>query len=708
MRILKYLAIIVIALSSRNANAQLGEWTWMHGTQNGTGAGVYGTKGVPNAANYPEGRYQCAYWTDTNGNFWLFGGVTLNGEQNDLWKYDVSTNMWTWMSGPQGNANPSGVFGTKGVPSAANYPSSRGWGANCWTDKDNNLWLFCGFGTDGSGTWGSLNDLWRYNIATNEWTWMNGEQVIANIVPSKGAPGLFLASNAMPDVNECKSSWVTSNNHAWFFGGSQGMLGLSNDLWQYDPSINQYAFMKGDGGVSNNYGTKGVESPANLPPGRFSYTKWQDAEDNLYIYGGSTTIGGSNDVWKYSTVTNNWTWISGSNVGDNQGVYAAKCKQEENEYPSARYENQTAGTLGCVSLFWTFGGFLSGSTTADANDLWLFNSNTSKWTWVSGDAAGTTPTEVYGTLGVSAPANKPGGRGGVAIWADKQNNVWVYGGMTIGINFYRHNDLWRFIPDTACSKARFTTEVTAPVPQVLTSCKGDSTWLPTIPSTYSVNIQPNIGATTVDGQIVFNPQNTTTYTLIVQDTGKCGGVDTVVFTLEVAPNPVSDFTPSSTIVNEFDPNVTLTNASIAGVNYQWWYKGQLIASTPNLDYTLTDTGKHCFMLVTTNAAGCSDTSERCIEYINGSYVWVPNIFTPNGDDLNDVLHIKTYKVELKSFDIYNRWGERVFTTDDINKGWNGQYKGKDIEGDTYSYVIQYKDLITNKPKVYKGDVILSR
>jgi len=152
--------------------AQGGTWTWMKGSNAPNSLGNYGVKGVAAATNEPPGRYQTCFWTDNQGNFWLFGGVLgsigFGDLGNDLWKYDVGTNMWTWVNGPNcvSAPQPAGVYGTQGVPSPANFPAGRGYGANCWTDNNGDLWLYGGY-----SNLGQLDDLWKYEIATNQWTW---------------------------------------------------------------------------------------------------------------------------------------------------------------------------------------------------------------------------------------------------------------------------------------------------------------------------------------------------------------------------------------------------------------------------------------------------------------------------------------------------------------------------------------------------------
>jgi len=103
-------------------------------------------------------------WTDTSGNFWLFGGIggdstgCCAGTLNDLWEFGAG--QWTWVSGSN-LASQSGAWGVLGTPAPTNVPSARD-SAQTWIDPYGNLWLFGGNGTDSTGATGQLNDLWVY------------------------------------------------------------------------------------------------------------------------------------------------------------------------------------------------------------------------------------------------------------------------------------------------------------------------------------------------------------------------------------------------------------------------------------------------------------------------------------------------------------------------------------------------------------------
>jgi hypothetical protein len=66
-----------------------GEWTWMSGVSSANYVGNFGTLGIPAVTNKPAGIYEAGEWTDHQGNFWLYGGETISGWSDNLWKYDV-------------------------------------------------------------------------------------------------------------------------------------------------------------------------------------------------------------------------------------------------------------------------------------------------------------------------------------------------------------------------------------------------------------------------------------------------------------------------------------------------------------------------------------------------------------------------------------------------------------------------------------------
>jgi hypothetical protein len=128
-----------------------GQWTWISGSNISSQFGVFGTLGIPSAANTPGARTEANSWIDASGNLWLF-----SGRDNALWRF--SGGQWAWMGGTQSPV--PGNYGTIGVPAAPNLPAARN-GAVIWQDASGNIWLFGGLGEDSTGVSGELNDLWR-------------------------------------------------------------------------------------------------------------------------------------------------------------------------------------------------------------------------------------------------------------------------------------------------------------------------------------------------------------------------------------------------------------------------------------------------------------------------------------------------------------------------------------------------------------------
>jgi hypothetical protein len=450
--------------------------------------GSYGALGVTTAANVPSGRSNAARWIDSNGNLWLFGGqnydpallddgsyqIYHSGFLNDLWEFSPTTQQWTWMGGGSGE-DQSGVYGTLGVAAAANFPGARS-GAASWTDRSGNFWLFGGEGYDANyGESGFLNDLWKYNPTTGQWTWVSGASTLGN-TSSACQPGIYgtLGSGAggnIPGGRADALGWTDQSGNRWLLGGmgcdAAGNFGALNDLWQINASTQAWVWMsgsstmtredaQGDYGLNGVYGSLGQAAQNNVPGGRYEGTLWIDASGNLWVFGGqgydsTGTLGFLNDLWEFNPSSRQWTWMGGSNsvpsatggVGGQPGVYGALGVAAASNVPGGRSgaSNWADGS----GIFWLLGGGGrdSNDSYGDLNDLWAFNPSSSAWTWMAGGDTILQPG-AYGTLGVPSGVNLPGGRSAASSWNDSSGNVWILGGQgyDAGQNFGMLNDLW--------------------------------------------------------------------------------------------------------------------------------------------------------------------------------------------------------------------------------------------------------------------------
>jgi len=249
--------------------------------------------------------------------------------------------------------------------------------------------------------------------------------------------------------------WADKSGKIWFFGGSgydaTGATGTLSDLWMFDPSTLQWAWMGGSqsAGQAAIYGTLGVASSANTPGARAGANTWTDGNGNFWLFSGNCF----NDLWMYSPSTAQWMWVAGADTGNQPGVYGTQGVASSTNTPGSRCA--ATSWADANGKFWLFGGSGVDSTGASGllNDLWIFDPSTWEWTWMGGSDTAN-QLGVYGTLGVADPANVPGGRSGVTAAVDNTGNVWLWGGTELLISWDNApqacdgDQLWVFNPTT--------------------------------------------------------------------------------------------------------------------------------------------------------------------------------------------------------------------------------------------------------------------
>jgi Galactose oxidase, central domain len=213
-----------------------------------TTAGAFVRAAVTGQA--PAARQGATSFADPYGNFWLFGGSERSasgatGHFNDLWKFSSDLGGWSRVFGSD-SLDSAGRYGTRGVSSPTNAPGARD-SAMSWTDASGDLWMFGGQGRDVAGTAGALSDLWKFSIATRQWTWVSG----ADVVNSRGMYGVQNAPSTAnrPGARSNGTSWIDSAGTLWLFGGygidSTGSAGTLDDLWQFTPATGTWTWLSG-------------------------------------------------------------------------------------------------------------------------------------------------------------------------------------------------------------------------------------------------------------------------------------------------------------------------------------------------------------------------------------------------------------------------------------------------------------------------------
>jgi galactose oxidase-like protein len=368
-------------------------------------------------------------------------------------------NEWAWVGGSNNNSPASALAGNyppmPGVTAATNLPGVRNFGPVSWTDSSGNFWLFGGNGIDSAGTTGDLNDLWKYNISSGQWTWVSGSNV-ANVAGSYPP-----ATPAFPGARDGAVGWIDSSGNLWLFGGeftpSGGATVYFNDLWEYSVSTNEWTWKGGSNGTNQNgsYGTQNVAATGNIPGAR-DYPVAQIISGQVWLFGGSgfdstaATPNNLNDLWEYTISSGEWTWVTGSSTAGQNGSYGTTGKAGPTNTPGARFNGVSwADTSGD---FWIFGGAgldSSSATVGELNDLWEFSTVSKEWTWQGGSNSADQIGD-YGTQGTAAASNVPGARSDQFSWTDPSGNFWMFGGFGLDSTAasasspVELNDLWEY------------------------------------------------------------------------------------------------------------------------------------------------------------------------------------------------------------------------------------------------------------------------
>ena len=205
--------------------------------------------------------------------------------------------------------------------------------------------------------------------------------------------------------------------------------------------------------------------------------------------------------------------------------------------------------------------------------------------------------------------------------------------------------------------------------------------------------------------IVFD--NAGEYEVGLYVTDAFGCVGSTASTISVVPKPVGAF---NYLRDESDLQGVLRfeNLTTGAIGYQWDFGNN---STSTLFEPLAQyvgEGEYTIVLVSASIEGCTDTTSSRYYYIPELYM--PNAFTPNYDGHNDVFKPFTGRTTLEPYllQIYNRWGQLIFSSSDPEKGWDGKFDGKHCDTGVYVYILNYRNGAEGSTEIIsrKGTVIL--
>jgi gliding motility-associated-like protein len=219
---------------------------------------------------------------------------------------------------------------------------------------------------------------------------------------------------------------------------------------------------------------------------------------------------------------------------------------------------------------------------------------------------------------------------------------------------------------------------------------------------------------------VFSPTQPGTYSIELQMTNSFGCVyDTLISNTFISlTSPQADFSASTTIVQVDQPLVSFTDQSsgeISSWNWTFFVWPSEVTSTeqnPQFSFPNDAGADYQVQLIVSNTAGCADTIFGTITVFENYTLFVPNSFSPDGNEYNNLFKVSGYGIDPYNFllEIYNRWGELIFVSKDPEIGWDGSYgnTGEISPIGTYTYKLNYKLKNQEQSKVISGHVNLIR
>jgi gliding motility-associated-like protein len=186
--------------------------------------------------------------------------------------------------------------------------------------------------------------------------------------------------------------------------------------------------------------------------------------------------------------------------------------------------------------------------------------------------------------------------------------------------------------------------------------------------------------------------------------------------ITVWPNPIASFTRTPDITDITDAKIYFYNQALGELTFFYDF-GDPVSGSENFSteehpiHTYTEVGEYWTWQYVTNQYGCRDsTSQRVL--VNPAWnIYIPNAFSPNGDGSNDYFIPGGYNIDIDEFSmyIYTRWGEEIFETHDLYRGWDGTVKGKETvaKPDVYVYLVIIRDVFGHEHQ-FVGNVTVVR
>ncbi len=463
-----------------------------------------------------------------------------------------------------------------------------------------------------------------------------------------------------------------------------------------------------------------ISTTVNGGTGSYTYT-WNNGQNGATATGlsaGTYTLAVSDANGCTATATATITGISGPTAAGMSSINNVLCNGGNTGSATA---TATGGT-GSYTYSWnnsqataTATGLAAGTYTVTITDA----NNCS----ITATVTVTEPTALVATAtGVNACSNATA-NGSAAGGTTNYTYLWSNGQTTQNATGLATGVYTLTVTDANGCSASDTAVINVSVPPVVTFAANDSAGCVALCVNFTCTTA-NIASYTWsfgDGTGTGNPANhcyksAGTYTVIltVTDNNGCTGSLTKSSYINVFPNVVASFVAGPQPTTILNPVITFTDLSSGGANSWSWTFGDVQNSTSNLQnpfFTYKDSGCYNVQLIADNQYNCPDTTEQVV-CVQGDYeLFAPNAFTPDGNLLNDTWNVQGIGIDPDHFElyIYDRWGNLIYKTSDLYKGWDGKANGgKEIaQQDVYVWKVFTRDFLGGKHS-YIGHMSLLR
>ncbi|MBI3518755.1 MAG: gliding motility-associated C-terminal domain-containing protein [Bacteroidetes bacterium] len=181
-----------------------------------------------------------------------------------------------------------------------------------------------------------------------------------------------------------------------------------------------------------------------------------------------------------------------------------------------------------------------------------------------------------------------------------------------------------------------------------------------------------------------------TVTATCTSTLGCSTTYTLPTAIQVILTPVANFNIEEGTTITTGSTVHLTNTSTNASSSVWDLCNGVTSVSTDVTTSYADTGSCCITLLVANGT-CTNAATKCISIVNEATVVIPNVFTPNGDNSNEIFKIRSTGLKSLSCSIFDRWGLKMYEWDGVNGYWDGSAKSGMAPDGTYFYIITYTD-----------------